>query len=63
MVSWDVVTSEKNRGGLAIREAKKANITQLAKLGSKVACGSNTLWAQMVRSKYLNIHDILDCEV
>lgn len=45
MLNWDQVTSTKKNRGLAIREARKENIAQLAKHGSNLATGSNAIWA------------------
>lgn len=43
MVNWATVTSPKNRGGFGIREARTANLAQLAKLGTRLAYGTNDI--------------------
>lgn len=53
LVKWDKVTKQKMVGGLGICESRMANVAQLAKIGSRVACGSNKMWAQVIYSKYL----------
>ena len=50
----------KKLGGLSIREARMANVAQLAKLGSKLVCGSSSMWAQVLKSKYLKNDNLLD---
>ena len=52
-VRWEQVTKNKKHGGLGIRDTRKANMAHLAKLGSKIACGSGSIWAQVLRKKYL----------
>lgn len=54
------MTKYKNIGGLGIRESRMANIAQLVKIGSKVACGSEKVWVQVLRNNYLKNKCILD---
>ncbi|KAK4477283.1 hypothetical protein RD792_016497 [Penstemon davidsonii] len=59
LVGWHKVTRPKNEGGLGIRQARKANIALLAKVGWRTLNGENRLWGDTFRSKYLKNEDIL----
>ena len=60
-VKWDTVTVPKRDGGLGIRDSRAANIAHLAKIGSKLASGDNSIWAQVLKAKYVKSHDVMDC--
>lgn len=45
-------------GGLGIKSVKKQNLALLGKLEWKVTVQDDRLWANILRHKYLNNHDI-----
>lgn len=56
LVKWEQVC--KDKWGLGIKSAEKQNLALLAKLGWKVNVQDDSLWANILRDKYLNNHDI-----
>ncbi|XP_019150554.1 PREDICTED: uncharacterized protein LOC109147346 [Ipomoea nil] len=57
LVSWDVVTQNKLRGGLGIRKLKEMNQAFLAKLGWRMLHEKDSLWVQLLRTKYAATSD------
>lgn len=51
LVKWEEVTKQKKMGGLRIRESRMANVAQLAKIGSRIACVRNKVSAQVLCKK------------
>jgi hypothetical protein len=52
LVNWNQVTSNKNHGGLGIREPTLMNITMGAKLLWSLIIGKLTWWKQAIWKKY-----------
>ena len=44
LLSWKQVTKKKDQGGLGIREARKANIAMLGKMGGQLVAGIDKMW-------------------
>ena len=59
LVNWKTVCLPKGDGGLGIKNADSMNKALLAKLGWRVLHDHTSLWAKVVRSKYL-VGDIQD---
>ncbi|KAF1864951.1 hypothetical protein Lal_00004324 [Lupinus albus] len=53
LVNWEVVTKNKNDGGIGIRGARSTYISLLRKLSWDMIEGSNKLWCKMLKEKYL----------
>nr|GMC97865.1 putative RNA-directed DNA polymerase [Ipomoea batatas] len=53
LVGWDTVTKPKELGGLGIRKTRDMNIAFMAKLGWRLFDEKDSVWAQVLRSKYL----------
>ena len=60
LVRWEKVIHSKKQGGLGIRDARIVNVVELAKLGNKIACGNNSMWAHVLRNKYLKYGNLFD---
>lgn len=58
-VPWKKVCLHKEQGGLNIRDVRKANLAFLSKLGWHILFVTDTLWVEVLRSKYLQHHDFL----
>ncbi|GLT74663.1 hypothetical protein SLA2020_464490 [Shorea laevis] len=58
LVSWEVICSDKNKGGLGIRMAQDHNRSLIAKLGWRLLSGDTSPWCQALQLKYLR-HDSL----
>ena len=52
LVSWDTICMLKSQGGLGFRKARILNNANLMKLGWKLIHNRETLWVQVMRSKY-----------
>ncbi|CAL1355748.1 unnamed protein product [Linum trigynum] len=52
LVGWAQLTQPKDKGGLGIRPAREVNLAMLAKCGWRLMTEKQTLWAQLMRSKY-----------
>lgn len=52
---------QKKEEGLGIRETRKVNIARLVKLEGKMDGGSNSLWACVLRNKYIKDNDVMEC--
>ncbi|KAJ7950712.1 Ribonuclease H [Quillaja saponaria] len=63
LVKWDQVCLPKDLGGLGLRKVNDTNLILLAKLGWKILGDPYSLWAQVVRSKYLSNVDLWDATV
>nr|GMC99849.1 reverse transcriptase [Ipomoea batatas] len=53
LVGSDTVTKPKELGGLGIRKTRDMNIAFMAKLGWRLFDEKDSVWAQVLRSKYL----------
>lgn len=51
-VAWKEVTTPKGMGGLGLRSLKELNSALVMKMVWKIAQGSNSPWAQVLRAKY-----------
>lgn len=58
--AWDKICKPKREGGFGLRKFKDINSALLAKLGWKVAGNEQTLWTNMLRSKYLKGKSIFE---
>lgn len=52
LVNWETVTRSKAKGGLGIRRLQDLNLACMAKLGWRIRCEENSLWAQTLSTKY-----------
>ncbi|XP_019200243.1 PREDICTED: uncharacterized protein LOC109193865 [Ipomoea nil] len=52
LASWDLVTKPKEAGGLGLHRLHDMNIACMVKLGWRLRTNSNSLWAQVIMSKY-----------
>ncbi|XP_074304974.1 uncharacterized protein LOC141639890 [Silene latifolia] len=52
LVSWDMVTKEKDNGGLGLRSMRQVNTAFMAKLGWRLLSEPNALWARVLHHKY-----------
>nr|KYP67558.1 Putative ribonuclease H protein At1g65750 family [Cajanus cajan] len=59
-VKWEKVTMPKNRGGLGIKDLDSFNISMLAKWRWNFFHQSDSLWTQVLRSKYGGYASLLD---
>ncbi|KAG8365002.1 hypothetical protein BUALT_Bualt18G0057700 [Buddleja alternifolia] len=62
-VKWGKVTRDKSLGGLGIREARKINISFLAKIGWKLFRKNQCIWQDLLSKKEDAIHALQDCKV
>ena len=54
LVNWEyLVTSEKEHGGLGIKQTHNMNLVFMAKLGWRLIAEEENLWAQVILSKYV----------
>lgn len=53
LVNWHTVCKDKDVGGLGLRKAQTQNMALLTKLGWKLVCQDDSLWANILRDKYL----------
>lgn len=53
LVRWDIVTKPKREGGLRIKRLKEMNTTFMEKIGWCLEIEKNSLWARILRAKYL----------
>lgn len=53
MVSWDVVTSAKEEGGLVIKDMNYLNEAKMVKLGWRFMTERKGLWREILKAKYL----------
>lgn len=54
LVAWDVVTRDKEHGGLGIKKLEHMNLAFLAKLGWRLINEDESTWAKIMRAKYTN---------
>lgn len=59
LVKWETVTKPKKQEGLNLREAHTANKVHLTKLGRNPLAGDESVWATVIRGKYLKQGNIL----
>ncbi|CAL1354334.1 unnamed protein product [Linum trigynum] len=52
LVEWPQLTQPKEVGGLGIRPTREVNLAMLAKCGWRLLTEKETLWTQLMRSKY-----------
>ena len=52
LVKWDVVCTEKNKGGLSLRKIAILNRALLGKWIWRFACEKDNLWKQVITMKY-----------
>lgn len=60
LVDWDTICLSKSEGGLGIRKARHMNQALLAKVSWRITDGEKSLWADMMRNKYLKGRVLLD---
>ncbi|CAL1363580.1 unnamed protein product [Linum trigynum] len=60
LVRWQQLTLPKEQGGLGLRPAREVNLAMLAKCGWRLLTEKETLWAQLMRSKYGKGRENLD---
>ena len=53
LVKWDIVMMPKANGGLGLRKMRQCNMAFLSKLAWRMMGESNSLWAQVLRHKYM----------
>jgi hypothetical protein len=51
-IKWDVVCLPKSKGGLGVRDIRVVNISLLVKWRWRLLHNDNTLWKEMLKSKY-----------
>lgn len=56
LVNWHTVCKDNDVGGLGLRKAQIQNTALLTKLGWKIVSQDNSLWANILRDKYLKNH-------
>ncbi|XP_075508178.1 uncharacterized protein LOC142545090 [Primulina tabacum] len=54
LVKWEVVTKPKSMGGLGIRRMQQMNLAFMTKLGWRLMNDKNSLWAQVLKEKYMH---------
>ncbi|PWA44555.1 hypothetical protein CTI12_AA523610 [Artemisia annua] len=52
LLSWNTLQKDRKKGGLGIRSMRQANAAFLTKLGWRMLAEPNSLWSQVLRSKY-----------
>ena len=52
LVKWNVVCTEKNKGGLGLRKTAMLNRALLGKRIWRFACEKDYLWKQVITTKY-----------
>ncbi|GKA76430.1 reverse transcriptase [Tanacetum coccineum] len=52
LLSWNTLQKDRKEGGLGIRSMRQANAALLTKLGWRLLAKPNSLWSQVLRSKY-----------
>ena len=52
LVKWEVVCTDKNKGGLGLRKLALLNKALLSKWIWRYACEKNSLWKQVIMTKY-----------
>uniref|UniRef100_A0A803Q9A6 Reverse transcriptase domain-containing protein n=1 Tax=Cannabis sativa TaxID=3483 RepID=A0A803Q9A6_CANSA len=52
LASWDSICLPKERGGLNLKKFKDFNLALIAKLGWRLASGSESPWCSLFRAKY-----------
>ncbi|XVE95435.1 hypothetical protein REPUB_Repub02eG0096900 [Reevesia pubescens] len=62
-LNWDRVILPKEKGGLNIRDMRKTNLAYLAKLGWHIVNDSQSLWVDILRSKYMKNDDFFTVRV
>ena len=53
LVAWETVNKTKREGGLGIKSMRQVNSAFLAKLGWRILAEPQSLWARVLRAKYL----------
>ncbi|XP_028092237.1 uncharacterized protein LOC114292475 [Camellia sinensis] len=53
LANWDQVCKLKKDGGLGLRKARDTNLALLSNLGWKMLNEDNTLWVEVLKTKYL----------
>jgi len=59
LVSWDIVTREKTKGGLGIRNMRQLNSAFLMKLGWRWHSEPSALWVRLLKEKYTKGSDLI----
>ena len=59
MVAWDKICRPKKLGGLGLRKMAAVNCAYQCKLAWKILGGQGSLWATVMRTKYLRGHQFL----
>ena len=52
LVKWEVVCTEKNKGGLGLRKIAMLNKALLSKWIWRYACEKDNIWKQVITTKY-----------
>ena len=52
LVKWEVVCTDKNKGGLSLRKLALLNKALLGKWIWRYACNKDNLWKQVITTKY-----------
>jgi len=58
MVAWDIITRERERGGLGLRIMQQLNSAYLMKLGRRIVLEPKTLWARVLKDRYCQKEDL-----
>lgn len=54
LVNWDIVTRPKDHCGLGIHKTRAQNLALIAKLNWKLLTANPSLWAHVLKAKYLS---------
>ncbi|KAJ8431324.1 hypothetical protein Cgig2_013540 [Carnegiea gigantea] len=57
LVAWEIMTKEKDNGGLGLRSMRQLNSAYLMKLGWRLATEPNSLWVKILRTKHCKSRD------
>jgi len=61
LVAWTKVCMPKTMGGLGLRRAQDVNLAFQCKLAWKVLQDKSSMWASVMRAKYLRTSHLFDC--
>jgi len=63
LVAWEKVCMPKDMGGLGLRRAHDVNLAFQSKLAWKILRDNSSMWASIMRAKYIRTHHLFDCHL
>ncbi|KAJ7974647.1 Ribonuclease H protein [Quillaja saponaria] len=63
MIGWEEITRSKNEGGLGLKNLRTINLAFLTKVGCGMLTDNQSLWAQVMKAKYIKGGDLFQSQV